>query len=131
MREHPIFYNDEKYFKNMKKSDLDSGMVVELRNGSHYLVLRTKDGKLTFSSKDDQLYGRDYNEDLINESGLEDYDIVKVYNCLCFTIDGIINDYDYYSPIWGRNVKHMTQKELNEKLGCEVVVVHDAKKRFE
>lgn len=73
----------------MKKSDLENGMIVELRNGGKYIVIKD------FTSKTERFGGKDimvgypnmigfmdfknYNDDLYATSGDSEWDIVRVY----------------------------------------------------
>ena len=64
----------------MKKSDLDSGMVVVLENGVTYMVILNKEHKGTLSNKDGFMYLSEYNEDLTRVFfGSSDYSVKKVY----------------------------------------------------
>lgn len=65
---------------------LKTGMRVETREGELYLVLKDcdtmyGDGHIVFANFDQNgfLCEEDYNNDLLEQSGMEEYDIVKVY----------------------------------------------------
>ena len=58
----------------MNKSDLKSGMVVELRNGEKFIVIEDK-----IYSKDSDFDLTIYNENLTVKSKYKVFDIVKVY----------------------------------------------------
>lgn len=99
----------------MKKSDLKTGMVVELRNGKKGMVLLdTKDGDIISG----EYYGRllsYFREDLTSDISI-DYDIIKIYQ------PEAISYYLYYynnhihfsnrNCIWERKEQH--SYDLNE-----------------
>lgn len=65
---------------------LKTGMRVETREGELYLVLKDcdtmyNDGHIVFANFDQNgfLCEEDYDNDLLEQSGMEEYDIVKVY----------------------------------------------------
>lgn len=110
----------EKYPKqtNMKqftKEDLQSGMVVKLRNGRKYLVV------------EDLLIGRDgfmrlykYNDDLTLNTGTE-YDIVMVYKKTDSWGEGFVSGLHHGNIIWEREeIKEFTMQEIADKLGIPV-----------
>lgn len=90
----------------MKKSDLKSGMVVELRDGKRYLFINNEmlgvDGFLRFSS---------YYENLKNKI-VKDYDVLKVYKTNQLkSLQNILED-EYLSLIWERKEYELTQEQI-------------------
>ena len=88
----------------MKKSELKNGMVVELRDGDRYMVV----GDMIMSD----IYFisfRRFDENLLAEYGLKEYDIMKIYNQVR-SLNGIKNT-SYL--LWKRPEKVIyTEKEL-------------------
>lgn len=85
----------------MKKKDMKSGMLVELRNGSRYYVLKgTSKGNVFINAKDTKLCKpfNDFKPDLTNKKDKR-FDIVAIYdtpNCMYF-----MND-EKYIEVWKR-----------------------------
>ena len=103
----------------MKKSELQTGMVVEVRNGSKLLVLR---GKLTSQSIDEDLLfiGQGYyfitdkiKEDLIFED-TKGCDIVKVYIPKNFT--ALPDKLDDLDLIWERKEVDWSKVPVDTKV---------------
>lgn len=103
--------------KDFTKSDLKNRMVVELRNGTRYVVI---DDKILSSIGYDFL--STYNEDLTMEKGPSKHDIVKVYDqiyCIDFNKNSL-------NLLWERSeVKEVTMAEVEEKFGCKVKIVKE------
>lgn len=83
--------------KSMTKSDLENGMIVELRDGNKYLIhdnlLLTKDGYIRLNN---------YNEDLTLENRNQNrFDIIRIYESVPYSLMGIFKD-EYLSLIWKR-----------------------------
>ena len=109
----------------MKFSELDSGMVVELRGGDRYLVLKNKSGNVNLMNANGSSAlcgwdsGKEYTESM--RSRLDDYlDIVRVYADVL-----IFNDAKYTDLcIWMRGYeKEMTLDEVSAALGYPVKIV--------
>ena len=84
----------------MKKSDLECGNVVEVRNGRKYFVYHSCTGKALTSLITGWSVGFDaYNENLTYSNDFIDFDIMKVYE-----------DYTCKELIWERKEK----PQLNE-----------------
>lgn len=115
----------------MKKSNLQTGDIVLLRNGKKYIVL--KDTKVSGDIEDilvsleDGCYlcFRYYNENLKDNGGDDKFDIMKV--CSHSYVGDNIRDHILYSRekwTWERQaVKEMTVDEISKELGYEVKVV--------
>lgn len=88
----------------MTKTNLENGMVVEVRNGNRYLVHNDK-----FINKQNFNYFDDY-DDEFNNIHLPSFDIVKIYKSISFTLDKIFNDNNLVL-IWEREDK----TKLSEK----------------
>ena len=111
----------------MTLSDLRSGMIVELRRGTRYVVL------LNSNSGDIILAGSDeipnlssgwiccddtYKDDLTCTSVLEDLDIMKVWDSMPHKL-GVS-----YNLLWEREeVREVTLKEIERKFGCKIKIV--------
>lgn len=127
----------------MKKSDLDTGMVVLTKSGARYIVMRHKDGTLTFmNAKGHGFYNDCYDEDLnlksvqitlnkkipIPVSMLEDYgyDIVKVFDYVKSINSASVTE----KLLWDREEstkKKLTIDEIENLLGFKVEIVKDHK----
>ena len=104
----------------MKKQDLQSGMVVELRNKDRYLVLNNR---LLNSNGETYINLADFSDD--------DYDIIAVYKPIT-----TLNEISLTSNVlWKRELEHhvypfeyeengyfipMTLEELSKKLGMNI-----------
>ena len=88
----------------MKKSDLECGNVVEVRNGRKYFVYHSCTGKALTSLITGWSVGFDaYNENLTYSNDFIDFDIMKVYK-----------DYTCKELLWER--KEKPQLNENEKV---------------
>ena len=111
--------------KDMKKSDLENGAIVELRNGKKYILLFNC---CTFGNKEDLFISLDdgcylklsnYNENL-NDCSDENYDIMKVCqnDYVGDNIRSHILKQNEDDWTWIREEKTvMTISEIEEKLG--------------
>jgi len=122
----------------MKLSDLKTGMRVRMRDGNLRLVLRDVDcigrnQKLFFARFDGNgfMIGTCYSDDMLENSGSDEFDIVAVYNVTdkydhCGQ-GGMLDPTKLSSPIWTRKetkeTKEMTVAEISKELGYEVKVV--------
>ena len=87
----------------MKKSDLEYGNVVELRNGGKYVVYHCGSGKALISLITGEWVDLvdKYNEDLIDVNDIIEFDIMKVYK-----------DYTCKELLWERKEKpQLTEDE--------------------
>lgn len=111
----------------MKLKDLKTGMVIEIRNGERYLILRKDDGVLYAVRNEDwfDIHEKgDYNSDL-TDSEFKEYDIMKIYEPCVNSLRAMLNNY-VSDPIWERkNQKKMTVSEICKELGYEVEIVRD------
>lgn len=95
--------------KEMTKKDLVGGMICESREGNQYIWL---DGKLNLISI---YYSEETGEDLRNEDGIEEHDIVRVY---------AKGGSDRKYLIWERKEpKEMTLEDIERELGYPVKIV--------
>ena len=95
--------------KEMTKADLVGGMICESREGNQYIWL---DGKLNLISI---YYSEETGEDLRNEDGIEEHDIVRVY---------AKGGSDRKYLIWERKEpKAMTLADIERELGYPVKIV--------
>lgn len=73
----------------MKKSDLKSRMVVELRNGSRRMVVIDEEGRLLFLGKDDHVTDYLMKEDMTCDKTISNIaDIMKVFESV-FSLDDV------------------------------------------
>lgn len=111
----------------MTLDDLKTGMIVKIRNGNSYIVMRDfiDDGDvpagLSCNNKisDTWLSLSRYNQDMTYPK-LPSLDIVNVYASSVYSAD---------TPtrlLWERNeYKEVTMKEIEEKFGCKVKIIED------
>lgn len=102
----------------MKKKDLNSGMIVEYRNGNLGLLVITRFGMLIQVSNDSWGELSDLEEDLTYANNHE-YDIIKV-RAINFKM-GILKRYWADAEIvWEREeVPELTMEEAIKKIGFE------------
>lgn len=113
----------------MKKSDLIAGKhVVETRDGDKYLIFDSKEGKFMYGIYDGFADLKDYDESLKAIYGVQDFDIMKVYELKCQANQNLIKAYceKYLTLIWERTEpKEMTMAELEKELGYKVKIVKE------
>ena len=99
----------------MKKSDLEYGNVVELRNGGKYVVYHCGSGKALISLITGEWVDLvdKYNEDLIDVNDIIEFDIMKVYK-----------DYTCKELLWER-------KEKSKLTEDEKAILRNLPKRYE
>jgi len=113
--------NQNKGEKEMKKSDLVNGMVVEMRDGDKYMVLKTRNFE-AIVNEDDYSNLRDCNEDLTDSTD-RDFDIVAIYEPQSAD-EAEMDEWDYLAPIWERSEhKELTVAEIEKQLGYKVKIV--------
>lgn len=104
----------------MKKADLKSGMVIEVRSGDRYLVLRDNK-KLTFMNANCKSYidSRNLGKDMLRLT-YNNLDIMRVFDKV-----SILNDVQNTTCLlWERKeVKKMTLAEIENELGYKVEVI--------
>lgn len=116
------FINNQKGEKEMKKSDLKNGMVVEMRDRDKYMVLKTRFFEAIVSGEEGYEYLSDYAEDLTFE-GVDELDIVAIYEPQNAG-DALENEWDYLEPIWERTeLKELTVAEIEKQLGYKVKII--------
>lgn len=109
----------------MKKSDLLPGMIVTLRNGINYIVLKNYECNFYFANAYNYIPFKQYNENLCYNY---DLDVVKVYRFTCAG-SGLYwllqpNEGTTHKLLWKREeTKEMTVAEISKALGYEVKVV--------
>ena len=91
--------------KTMTKSDLKNGMVVEFRDKSRGLVHNER-----IISMEDYLLISKLNDDLTNKIGIEEIDIMKIFNSKPITLGDLFAD-NRLELIWERK----EQPKLSEK----------------
>lgn len=101
--------------ENFYKSNLKSGMVVEMRDGNKYLVVDTLlIGESDFDCLDD------YNCDLTNSFGFSELDLVKVYEASYAWARGLKSGIIHGDILWERTTMPritLTKKEVAQRLG--------------
>lgn len=113
----------------MTKSDLKTGMRVKLKGGAVYIVLKEYDTSLyghqtlVLVSKCGFMNGESYNEKLeCTDDVSRFYDIDSIYACPGDS--NIINHSMLGDLLWERKqVKEMTLKQIEDKLGYKVKIV--------
>jgi len=103
----------------MKKSDLKTGMVVEVKGDNYTVMLDYFEGENILSanySDNDWLGLNEYREDLTHDI-YSKWDIVRVFKP---TYKGILNERNGLELIWERNeTPEYTIEELIKKVGHE------------
>lgn len=111
----------------MKKSELRSGMTVELANGNRRLVMMI-DGKLILLGECSSIIGEHYREDLTSAYS-EKLDIVKAYKNEPTSFEEMLEASDQL--FWQRedNTIEISVSEafrvLKEHYGCDVKIMED------
>lgn len=94
--------------KTMTKSDLKNGMVVELRNGERFLIVKDKgigkDSCITLNG----FMG--YDENLYDVSGFSEFDITKIYKTVGNTFKTLF-DKERLSLIWEREETKLSNED--------------------
>ena len=110
-----------KIYKDMKKSDLKPGMVIETREGNKALVIEVN-GKLYYTKwRMHNNISKYYNEDLTNK--FSDLDIDKVYKISQPSpLSTLLDDTDLnLTLLWERPKEvELTMDEIAKKFGIEV-----------
>jgi hypothetical protein len=104
----------------MTKSDLKNRMVVELRNGTRYVVI---DNYLTnwFSSS----YLQFYNDKLLSYRK-KDETIIKVYDKIEYFEELQETEILEKKLLWQRSeFKEITIEDIEKKFGCKVKIVKE------
>lgn len=71
--------------KDMKKSDLKTGMIVEYRNGLNYIVFKdTEQGDYLAGTKEHN--NLDYHDDDLKNNSFKEHDIIRVYKTKSYDI---------------------------------------------
>lgn len=113
--------------KEFTKSDLQTGMVVETKDGTKYIVMRNS----CISAPDSDFIVNEngwnplryYNDDLLEYHTYSDLDIIKVYKP---NYPNVIRTFeeDALELIWEREeYKEMTVAEIEEKLGYKIKII--------
>lgn len=106
---------------DMTKSDLENGMICEVRNGSLFLWLN---GYLC--GINEWVCGT--NEDLTYKYSNPDYDIVAVYKPSYKALAAMLNMNSNKTLIWRRQeVKEITVPEIESILGYPIKIIEDKK----
>lgn len=105
----------------MKKSSLESGMVVKTKDGKKYLLVAVR-AELVLVGKEEWTTLRNYREDLLHDI-YEDLDIVEVYATNGGPFNRMI---ELGRLIWKReNKKKMTVSQIEKELGYEIEIVRE------
>ena len=111
--------------KDMELKDLKTGMVVETRNGTKYLVVN-RDGELCDIGMNCYmtLDGRDPHKSNMTWPNDSSLDIMKVFKPKLRKFSIMLSD--EHNCIWKREeVRRMTVSEVCKELGYEVEIVRD------
>lgn len=123
--------------KEMKKSDLTTGYVVMLRNGTEFSVALNTNfisnpndnfRDILFNGERKEWYSLNgYTEDLLHKDGVHSYDIVKVYKTLCpQTLSAINYEKSNRKLLWQREEpKELTIKQIEEILGYSIKIIKE------
>lgn len=109
--------------QDFKKEDLESRMVVELRNGERYLVIRNEDNSIHLMHGDGHHWTDcdNMNEDCTFTEDEREYDIMTVYRKV-FVFDDINKTTDI---LWERKeLKEMTMGDIEKLVGCKVKIIN-------
>lgn len=117
----------------MKKSDLRTGMLVEYANGIIGKVyLNTHNGKDAIVGENgDYMNLMDYDEDLnfkmtddFSSDILDNVSISKIY---CNTFEYKLSSFDVsgYDVVFTNEVKGLTVREIEDKLGYKIKIIGD------
>ena len=113
----------------MEVQNLKSGMVVELRDGSRYVVMVNEGGAIGINIKDDYTivlsgsYGIELYKKDLKHSFNKMRDVVKIGQIRMDNFTRMTND---FTPIWERDEpKKMTVSEICKELGYEVEIVKE------
>ena len=128
-RMHEILFEETR--KEFTKADLEDGMVVELRNGKHLLVI--KRGKKIKMLTETQYYsGEDVTEDLKQKNSEKrgELDIVKVFAPAHLEkVANVLNLIEMKGEmLWERREK-MTLEEIEQELGYKIEIVEVDEKK--
>lgn len=114
----------------MQKSDLKTGMVVQVRNGDKYLVLLDNPDEPNMN-----LIGFDggflqlvtYDDDMIAQSKYRAFDIMSVYTLQSSIQNLLTKSHLQYKLLWERKkeIKEMTIAEVEKELGFKIKIVGD------
>lgn len=123
-----ILFIDIEMKKEFSKSDLRTGMIVELRRGDLMFVVKNEIG-ISFLNREGCLNGDSYYDSLLNKT-LSSFDVIKIYNPE--SIDKLSNINELCEKcgnlIWKRP-KKMTRKEIEKILGYEIEIDEGGKMR--
>lgn len=114
----------------MKFSELDSGMVVEIRGGDRYLVLRNNDGNVCLMNVNGSTSLSAWGSSRVFEESMRapidsNYDIMKVFHA--------VSEFDDVKEttacLWERREeKEMTLAEVSAALGYPVKIVEEKRR---
>ncbi len=107
----------------MKKQDIQLGMVVEYRCGKRALVISVND-EILFSDNDGYMRLKDYDNDLLvidRHNDSDNWDIDKIFKVtLGCSIDTMLNG-NFLKLLWERQKEvELTMDEIAEKFGIPV-----------
>lgn len=107
--------------KEMTKSDLKDGMIVELRNGDKKFVLNNN-----LLNQDSYINLELYKDDLRFTSS--SYDVMKIYTSEASCLNDILN-VKHYNLIWERKTK--SESEINlEKIQKQIDILNKSVEEF-
>ena len=105
----------------MKKSDLRSGMIITLRNGSTFLLVDTlKCGLLGINNN--EYFTLTFQKEDLTHKVTKFRDIIKIQE-ITYESNGHFDNWKYAPEIWNESTRKMTVKEISQILGYKVEIV--------
>ena len=125
-----LFENEETR-KEFTKADLQDGMVVELRNGKHLLVVK-RGKKLKMLTETQYYSGEDVTEDLKQKNNEKrgELDIVKVFAPAPLEkVANVLNLIEMKGEMLWERREEMTLAEVEKELGYKIKIVEECENR--
>jgi len=110
----------------LKKSNLETGMRVTLRNGDVYFVLlgvpvgAEDEYEDILYNANDFIYLKDYDDELWDRNDRK-YDIIKVEYPIC--IFSVLKPEANHKVLWIRPTRELKLHEIEKELGCSVRII--------
>lgn len=110
----------------MKKTDLQVGMVVEIREGKLYMLMYNDNYDLILSNTNSWMQFNNFNNDLTS-CFFKKHDIMKVYGFTDCHTNATIVSTDRRKLLWERkeDKKKMTVSEVESILGYGIEIISE------